>query len=215
MKTDYLTLMQEYPSWFTNPPSGKCFFIVTDPDKIKEAEDELHTNLGVIYRDHYIILLKDLVIFPDGKVGTYIRIMPATKREGVVILPVLNDRFVLIRHYRHSTREVYLEIPRGFANDDLTIEDNAAQEMVEETGYKIRNLKRLGKIAPDTGLLGSQACVYLAYLENEEKHEATDTAEAINNMEFYTIDEIKHQIAAGEITDGYTLGALALYWAIY
>jgi hypothetical protein len=85
--------------------------------------------------------------------------------------------------------------------------------MLEETGYTIKRMEWLGNAAPDTGLFASQACVYLAVLESDDKQEATDAAEAICSVELISFADVKRLMANGEITDGYTLSAFALYWA--
>lgn len=213
MNADYFLLMDEFPELFANPSIEKAIQIITDPELIQAAEQKLNTTIGIIYRDKYIILVKDLVVNPQGKQGTYIRILPATKTNGVVILPLIQDRAVFVRHFRHSTRRVHLEIPRGFSKEGVSVEENAATELLEETGYCIRSIELLGVVAPDTGLFSSQASIYAEYLEDEDRQDASDADEAICQIEIYALDAVKDMVARGEIVDGYTLSALALYWA--
>jgi ADP-ribose pyrophosphatase len=213
MKADYLGLVLQRPEFFANPALNEGISIITDPDRIHEEERRLNTEIGIIYRDKYVVLVKDLVIFPGGKIGTYIRILPAAGKGGVVILPFYRNQVVLLRHFRHSTRKSYIELPRGFSEPELSEERNAEKEILEETGYKIKQLRYLGNITPDTGLLATQASVYLAVLDNHQKTANIDKNEAIQGIEFYTLQEIKSMIANGKIEDGYTLGALALYLA--
>ena len=153
MKSDYFDLSKQRPELFANSNLKNSISIILNKDRILEAEKQLNTEIGVIYHDKYIILLKDLVVFPNGKIDTYIRILPAIGNGGVVILPFYKDRVVLIRHFRHSNRKLCFEIPRGFSESTLSEKQNAEKEVLEETGYKIERLKYLGNITPDTGAI--------------------------------------------------------------
>jgi len=212
MDQRYYQLIEERPELFSNKIGDSTVKIIIDPNDIRDFEIENNVVLGVIYQDQYIILLKDLVTHPNGKRGTYIRIISATRNSGVVILPILDDCIIFLKHFRHSTRSYHYEIPRGFGSDDLSVEENAAKELFEETGYSIRELRFLGRVHPDTGLLSTQANVYAAYVDVNAQS-ATDEEEAVCSIELIKMEAVKQMVASGEITDGYSLSALALYWA--
>lgn len=212
MDAFYARLIEERPCLFLNTSDHAAIRIITDRSAIADFEEAHNTKIGVLYQDSYVLFIKDLVEHPNGKIGTYIRIVPAAKESGVVLLPIDADKFILIKHFRHSTRRAHFEFPRGFGDDDLSVKENAAKELFEETGYTIRSLEFIGNVYPDTGLLSMQASVYAAYVDPQVK-QAADGEEAICSIETVAPDRLRKMIQDGDITDGYTLSALALYWA--
>ena len=64
--------------------------------------------------------------------GTYIRILPRRPESAVAVLPVLNGKILLLRHFRHSLRKWMWEIPRGFGEYGITAAENAEKELREE-----------------------------------------------------------------------------------
>jgi ADP-ribose pyrophosphatase len=212
LNDQYQSLLDERPALFRNLNIEHTISIITNPVTIRQEEVRRNVKIGILYQDEYLIFLKDLVMFPNGSIGTYIRILPASTKSGVVILPILNDRVVMLRHFRHSTRRIHLELPRGFAKDDMDETENAVEEILEETGFDIVGIEKLGEVHPDTGILASKANVYCATLSPGSNHTATDIIESICKVEFFTLAEIKMLISEGEISDGYTLSALAMFW---
>src|SRR5262245_35313789 len=101
--------------------------ILSEPGEVEQALDAARRQLraqdlpeewadtGKVFEDQYVTLYRDPVRFPGGQLGTYLRISWSEKLgNGVVILPRLNNSFVLTRHFRHATRAWHWEIPRGF-----------------------------------------------------------------------------------------------------
>ena len=212
MDQSYIQLMSERPELFANDESDFTIKIISDINVIREFEINNNITIGIVYQDQYVIFIKDLVTHPNGKIGPYIRLLPTTKASGVVILPILNDSFIFVKHFRHSTRSFHYELPRGFGSDSVSIEENVSKELFEETGYSIRELQFLGHVFPDTGLLSSHACVYAAFVDSDEQS-PSDKEEAVSSVELINKKTVLQMVADGIITDGYSLSALAYYWA--
>lgn len=214
MKSDYLKLMEERPELFKNTDVPGSIHIYTQPNEITKIEKEQHTEIGILYQDNYIILLKDAVRYPNETDGTYIRIIYAAKKGGVVILPLWKDkdmrehRILLLSHYRHATRRTYLEMPRGFAEESLSETENVYKELFEETGCQISRLVPMGNLVSDTGLIGETVKIYAAYLTGIPY--TVDTIEGICNIQILSTETVKSMIRKGLIMDGYTLAAMAL-----
>ena len=119
----YLALSHARPDDFAGPADGVR--IALDPDEIRAIEAEVArryaekgwppewAEAGISYRDPYLGLLRDAVIFPGGRVGIHHRVLSNSEPSGAAILPLLGDQIVLIRHFRHPSRRWHWEIPRG------------------------------------------------------------------------------------------------------
>lgn len=160
---------------------------------------------GLMYQDRYIVLLRDAVRFRDGTIGPYVRTFPAAAHGGAAVLPILDGKIVLLRHFRHATRAWHWEIPRGYSDGDETPEQTARREIKEELGVDVTELSALGTVHPDTGHGGGSAGLYLArlpHLGRIEAREGIDEIRQISPAEFDTMAR------AQQITDSYTLAAV-------
>lgn len=205
---DYRKLMIDRPELFCN--SGAGIYIYTDEGKIKEIQEQCVMDIGIMYQDDYIMLVRDAVCHPNGQDGTYIRIVYMARGFGVVLLPLLKVGktvcIFLLSHYRHAMRKEYLELPRGFAENGV---DNVRKELLEELGYGIKKMHYLGMVAPDTGMIAGEAQVYAVFV-NDNICYPTDDKESINDITVIDYERLKERIAKGDIIDGYTLSAFAL-----
>jgi ADP-ribose diphosphatase len=214
-RSEYRALVRSRPELFENP-RGSGFKILLDEDEIRQAEEDTARQLrkfgapaewaavGVAYQDQYGLMLRDAVRYPDGSLGTYIRLV-APPAPGVVILPAWQGKILLIRHFRHATRSWHLEIPRGMGSA-VSIEEDANRELAEEIGTQASRLVGLGDVYPDTGLSNSRVALFYAEVESCGEPEAD---EAITHILPTPAAEFERKIADGEIADGFVLAAYA------
>jgi ADP-ribose diphosphatase len=214
----YLELRRSRPHLFENP-SSDGFRIVLDEGSIREIEAEVAGRLqrlghptewgeiGIVYEDQYMMILRDAVVFPGGHRDTYIRIL---EREdgapGVAVLATLAGKVVLVRHFRHATRGWHVEIPRGFGGEAGSSEESARREIAEEIGATARDLVSLGVIHPDTGLSAAAVHLWFAELESVGRPE---TYEAISELVEVNVAELEQMIADGRITDSFTISTFS------
>ena len=210
MNQDYRKLMETEPELFRNSREPGEVYILTDPDEIRAVEEKLRRETGIVYEDEYIRLVRDAVIFPDMSRGTYIRILPRRPESAVAVLPVLNGKILLLRHFRHSLRKWMWEIPRGFGEYGITAAENAEKELREETGITGAKLEYLGKICPDSGMSADQVSVYLARFSPECRLKKQDEKEAVKEYRMVSREDLKAMTEAGDLEDGFTLSAIAL-----
>lgn len=208
----YLELREQRPSAFRNG----VLDIVTDPARIDAYVEKTGKKLGVLYESPYHLLVVDLVrqaqaepASGDADCFAYERLLPAVETGAIVAIPMIRDSFVLLRQYRHAPRESMLAFPRGFGEEGIPAEDNLRKELREELGTaEISNVRRLGAIAADSGILGTKAEVFLCDLEHPVLKQGYEEIEEIRLL---SENELKERIGRGEISDGYTLAAFALY----
>jgi 8-oxo-dGTP pyrophosphatase MutT (NUDIX family) len=83
---------------------------------------------------------------------------------GVTILPLWNNRIVLLKTFRHPIRRTILEAPRGFIDADETAEEAALRELQEETGLvcKPDRLVALGTCIPEAGVISARLALFAA-----------------------------------------------------
>ncbi|PJE94186.1 NUDIX hydrolase [Streptomyces carminius] len=195
----YELLRRDRPELFHNDGEGGIDVI----DPAEAAEDA--GRIGIVYSDEYIRLLRDPVRFPDGRVGTYLRIISASEGPAGAVLPLVDGRVVLLENYRHATRSWHLEIPRGFGTEGLTAEENALKELREEVGVRaVSSITPLGTVHPDTGLHGQSVHLFLAVLDALG---AVETGAGIRGTVLLTPQEVDDRVLSGTITDGFTLAA--------
>jgi ADP-ribose pyrophosphatase len=214
-RQQYLELVRSRPELFANPP-GAAFHILLDESEMDEAEafmaDQLRrigapaewATVGVVFRDQYLLLVRDAVRYYDGSVGTYIREVVLEPRiVGVAILPVWQDKVLLIRHFRHATRAWHLEIPRGFGSAE-DAEQSACQELAEEIGASGVVLTSLGEIYPDTGLGNSRVALFYAVVTS---YGSPESMEGISEVLPTPVADFEQMIGGCRLDDGYLLAA--------
>jgi ADP-ribose pyrophosphatase len=214
---DYFVFAKNNPTLFVNPPDAG-FEILLDEADIREAESQMAQRLkakdlpiewaqvGIAFQDQYTMILRDAVRFPNGSLGTYIR-MVSDGTPGVIVLPVYQKQVLLINHFRHATRKWHIEIPRGFGIKGSSSKGNAQRELQEEIGAKISHLVALGHAYPDTGAAAEYNDFFYADVESYGDFEVD---EGITKILPTPILEFERMIRENEITDEFTITAYAL-----
>jgi ADP-ribose pyrophosphatase len=105
-------------------------------------------------------------------------------------------KIVLNCNFRHSTRSWEIELPRGVINTGETAEDAAKREAAEETGRSIAEIRQLGEIPPDTGVLSMVVPVFVAQVAAIDAQKQEET-EAIEDILELAIDDVKRAFAQG------------------
>lgn len=214
-RINYKSLQKEFPELFSN--QNALIEIITDPKQIgkwQESEKNKKTpisllKIGVVYRDRFIVLIRDLVKFPNGKINSYFRLFnqaDLSHGQGVVILPFRDDKIMLLHQYRHPIRSWSYEFPRGFGEPGITAEQQARAEMNEEIGASVEKLIDLGLFHSNTGLEGNKVRLFLAFINTTG---LPQIEEGIDKAIWVSKNEIEEMIANETITDGFTISAYA------
>ncbi|MBR1535553.1 MAG: NUDIX hydrolase [Treponema sp.] len=96
---------------------------------------------------------------PDGKTGKYI-VMDAP--DWVIVVPRINDNFLMVKQWRHGNKSLSIEFPGGVINAGESPEEAAKREMEEETGYKAGKLTYLGSANPNPALMRNKVHFFAA-----------------------------------------------------
>ncbi len=118
---------------------------------------------------------------PQGHGSPY-EVMCLRMPDWVTIVPFTPEhRVVLIYQYRHGVGETMLETPGGVVEPDESVEQAAARELLEETGFRAENLRALGCVHPNPAfqnnrlhMLAADGAVFVGQ-EQVDEHEHTET----------------------------------------
>ena len=199
---DYIEMFPE----FVLP--GRSLKIITDRKEIEEYALANDTDMGVIHENKYFAVVVDLLETGSGSRYASTRIINRNGYNGVVIVPVYNEKIVLIQQFRHGTRQLEIELPRGFSEPGLSPEQNAVKELFEEIGGKTDKVESCGSIISDSGLTGSEVYVFICNIESIGAHNGE---EGIEGYKLLSIEEIEELIYKGIIRDAFTISAISKY----
>ena len=96
-----------------------------------------------LYECRIFKVYEDDVVLPNGRTSRQCWI---DHKPCIAAVPIDNDgRLILIRQYRHATRQFLLEIPAGNMDkpDDESPEICAQRELAEEIGFQAGRLVKL------------------------------------------------------------------------
>ncbi|EJO5348571.1 NUDIX hydrolase [Clostridium botulinum] len=160
-----------------------------------------------IYKGKIIHVVKQKVKLPNGKES----FREIVKHPGAVAILAYKDEntVLLIKQFRKAIDKEIFEIPAGKIENGEEIETSALRELEEETGYKAKNIKYLGKIVTSPGFSDEYIHMYRAYNLYKGKEGIQDEDEFIDLTEI-SIDKLKEYIRNGQIIDGKTISAITL-----
>lgn len=119
---------------------------------------------------------------------------------------------LLIHRHRFITDTWGWEIPAGAVDDGETSEEAARREAREETGWAVDAIVPLTTFHPSNGLSDQTFHIFHA-TQAEHVGDPTDPTEA-STIAWRSADEVRRLIAQGEVTDGLSLTALSVGFAL-
>jgi ADP-ribose pyrophosphatase len=212
--TKYFKLIKEHPQLFANPEGHGIIRIITDRDNIKTLQAQKKQeykerggkpewiDIGVLSEDPWFWVVRDLVEFPDGRIGGYLRVLNRKSLNGgtnVVMFPMLDGKVVLLKRFSHDDRDWIWEIPHGFGEPGLSAEECARKELEEETGLKPKSMILVGEMGVPDGLT---AFYYAELMEGNTKPEIGD---GISKCELISLPEFEQRLFSGRITSWFTI----------
>ena len=161
----------------------------------------------MIYQGRVFGLRRDEVVEPSGLRATREVI---THPGSVVVLPVLPDgRIVMIRQYRHATRQYLWELVAGRKEPEETPKQGAARELLEETGYRAKRFKVFLDVFPTPGFLEER--MYLLLAEGLTAGEAQPEEDEKIEVRAYRLKELKQMIKNGRLRDAKSIAGILYY----
>lgn len=126
------------------------------------------------------------------------------------LLKTKDNKYILEKQFRYPINKITIEIPAGKADKNETPLKALKREVLEETGYTIKNIKSLGKFYPAAAY--TNEILYLYYAEVDKKDKTNfDIDEAIN-LVYYTKEELLEMIKNNKIDDSKTIITILKYF---
>lgn len=203
----YLQLMIERPQLFI--PNEDYKFITMDED-VRDYETKHHRTLGVLYESQEHLLVADLLSH-HGTLTVQERLIPNTTAQHILIIPIINGDFVLLKKFHHATRSYIKCFPTTFVKSGYTPQQYSMQYLKELFGPFSATAFYLNDIEPNTQHYHLTTSVYAVKMERinfkKRKKITCDyfvmTAE---EMEQYTLGDFSFPNR-----DSYTIAGYAMY----
>jgi ADP-ribose pyrophosphatase len=168
-------------------------------------EEELINSL-IKFNGNLIRVTVDEVKTPEGNIATREVVI---HKGAVAVLPIIDNKVLLVKQYRHPVREVLWEIPAGVFREGETPEECAIRELREETGLSPLNLEKLGEIFVAPGY--STEKIHLFYADKFIPSPLPKDKDEFIELGEFAMDTFREMIEGGKIKDSKTLSAFCLY----
>ncbi|HEX3731477.1 MAG TPA: NUDIX hydrolase [Mycobacteriales bacterium] len=160
-----------------------------------------------VYENAFVTVFDDDVRFADGRPGRYVRIVEAGGKPGVAMLAVCGNAIALVRTYRYTVQRFEWGIPRGFGQN-VDPDNSALAELTEELGAAPDRLEPVAVMSPNSGLLATN--VHLYFAQYSRMSTTPNDGREVSVVRWIDWALLLDEIAAGEISDGFTLAAVGV-----
>lgn len=120
-----------------------------------------------------------------------------------------DDHLVMVRQFRHGSRDFTLEIPGGLVDPGEQPVEAAARELTEETGFRAASLRPLGSLNPNPALFSNRVHTFLAE-GCEQVGEIENPGLEQTQLELIPAARVPDLLRKGEID--HALVVAALHW---
>jgi len=161
----------------------------------------------MIYEGPVFGVRRDEVLEPSGLRA---RREVITHPGSVVVLPVLPDgRIVMVRQYRHATKQYLWELVAGRKEPEETPKQGAARELLEETGYHAKRFEVFLEVFPTPGFLEER--MYIVLAEGLTPGEARPEEDEKIEVRAYRVKELAEMMKKGQLKDAKSVAGILYY----
>ncbi|MBN2755402.1 MAG: NUDIX hydrolase [Candidatus Goldbacteria bacterium] len=177
---------------------------------MKTPEKLISRRLG--YKGRIITVFTDIISLKGRRLKRDLITHPGS----AVIIPVLdiNKKIILlIKQYRYAAKQYMIELPAGTRDNNESTLACAGREIIEETGFAAKKLKKILNFYPTPGVMNENMDIYIATgltpaVKKPDWDEDIETAAL-------TLDKALGMIDKGKIRDAKTITSLLMLDRIY
>ncbi|HUV79704.1 MAG TPA: NUDIX hydrolase [Candidatus Bathyarchaeia archaeon] len=159
--------------------------------------EELTIESKQLYKGKVVQLRADTVSLPNGRTKMReILVHPG----AAAIVPLMNEKLLLVEQYRAAVGRKTLEIPAGTLEEGESPEECAKRELIEETGFYASQWDTLTAYYPSPGYSSEIIHVFKA-----SGLKRVSDAEAELPLQYMALKEVQAKIKTGEIMDSKTI----------
>ncbi len=157
-----------------------------------------------IYEGRIIQVRVEEVELPNGKTAS----REIVHHNGAVAVLAITDedQIVLVRQYRKPMDRILLEVPAGKLEGDEDPKSCAERELVEETGFKAKEMDQIASFYTSPGF--SDELVHLYRGRGLTAGDAQPDEDEFVEVLYLSLPEAKKYIETGEIKDAKTIMAI-------
>jgi ADP-ribose diphosphatase len=145
---------------------------------------------------------------PTGEVANRLVIVHP---GAVAVVAIVDDDIILIDQYRTPVDSNVLEIPAGKLDAaDVSTEQAARRELLEETGYEATTLTELTAILTTVGFTDEKITIYLADGLTPGDTQPDGIEEFAATVVRIPFEEAVRRVISGEIQDAKTIAGVML-----
>ncbi|MDR2186173.1 MAG: NUDIX hydrolase [Treponema sp.] len=178
------------------------------------SDDKLVWNVqdsAEVYRSRVFRVLERRASSPRGNSKTFTVIEAP---DWAIVVPVVNtpggEHFVMVRQWRHGSRELSLEFPGGVFEPGEDSAVAAARELQEETAYAPGKIRALGKMSPNPAIMGNHVHFFLAEDLRHTGNQDLDDDEFVA-VELIPVETVLRNMGKPPYVHALMASALALY----
>lgn len=166
-------------------------------------ENNSDEGTGVVFANRYLKI--DMV---PSRFGAFTTIKNGSG-GGAAVLLLRDGKVMMVRQPRYAIGENTWELPRGGSKEGEDYSAAALRELKEETGEEgqIEGLVSLGNIQPDTGILNTEAGLFMSTINTTSEGPVDEEGE-IDNTKWVDVDELVEACIDGTIKDSFTCVAV-------
>lgn len=172
--------------------------------KWKQLKSEEVMSVG------FFRMRRDWCELPDGRINSHYYVMEFA--DWVNIVPITRDgKMVLVKQYRHGAGETFLEIPGGSTDGRKKEDPKVAgeRELLEETGYRPREMIYCGYHFPNPALQNNKMHTYLAQGCEKVAEQELDPFEDLI-VDLKPVDEVLQMWMNGELRHSLIFASIGL-----